>query len=350
MCTGSITGRGGTAADSRGCEEALFGPLRGHGIASRIKVRALLSAWFCRISRCVCWFLFIAFSSILLIRKGRSALEAETQEFIKHLLRFGAVFFFIGAATLDIYYLFRFSHRDSRPDFPGVDDLRNRPITLPAVILTLFTALLFTVPNQIVRSGTENLPTLPGMTYGALIYMCAALLLVVFTTAHARTPVSAMFHSSKTTLPVALKKGVLYGIAAIPPTMIITVITNELIMRAGYQTESQPVIQWLTNPDTSPAARITIFVSAVVVAPLAEELIFRGVLFPAVLKRKSWFFAAMLTGCIFSLIHFHPPSFLSIFMLSLFFCAGYSTTGSLLTPIVMHMVFNASATFFTLLI
>ncbi len=277
-------------------------------------------------------------------------MEAETQEFIKYILRFGAVFFFVGALTLDIVLLFRFSHRDARADFPGIADLKNRNITLPAVVLTLLAALLFTLPNQMSSSLPEKLPTLSGMISGAVIYLLAALLLVVFTALHARTPVCALFHSTQTSLAAAVKKGIVYGVAAIPPTMMITVGTNELIARAGYMPQSQPVIQWLTDPQTPFAARVTIFVSAVIIAPLAEELIFRGILFPAVLRRKSWMFAAMLTGCIFSLIHFHPPSFLSIFVLSLFFSGGYSMTGSLVTPIVMHMVFNATATFFTLLV
>jgi membrane protease YdiL (CAAX protease family) len=277
-------------------------------------------------------------------------LNAETLELTKYILRFGAVFFFVGALTLDLWFLFRFSHRDARAVFPGIEDLKGRNITLPAVALTLLAALLFTLPNQMARTLPEKLPTLSGMISGAVIYLLAALLLVVFTTLHARAPVSSLFHTSKTSLSAAAAKGVVYGIAAIPPTILITIATNELITRAGYMPQSQPVIQWLTDPQTPFSARVTIFVSAVIIAPLAEELIFRGILFPAVLRRKSWLFAAMLTGCIFSLIHFHPPSFLSIFVLSLFFCAGYSATGSLITPIVMHMVFNATATFFTLLV
>ena len=263
---------------------------------------------------------------------------------------FGAVVFIIGAATLDLFFLFRYSHRDSHPEFPGIAQLKTRNLTLRVVFVTLITALMFTVPGQVGHSSIEHTPALSGMILGSFVYALAALLLVLFAMFNGKTSFAGLFLSPRTSLRTAVWKGVLYGIAAIPPTMLITAVTNNLIVRAGYTSESQPVIKWMTSPDTSMAARIAIFMSAVVVAPLAEEIIFRGILFPAVLKNKSWVFSAMVTGCIFSLIHFHPPSFLSIFVLSLFFCGGYSVTGSLITPIVMHMVFNGTATFFTFLV
>lgn len=261
-----------------------------------------------------------------------------------------AVIFIIGAVTLDLFYLFKFAGRDSRVNFAGIAFLKKRRITLPVAALTLFTALLFTVPHQVSSSSPGRTPELSGMILGSLTYALAALLLLFFAVAHGKTGFAALFHAPNTSMRTSAWKGLVFGIAAIPPTMLITIITNQLITQAGYESASQPVIEWLTSPDTHLSARIAIVVSAVIVAPLAEELIFRGILFPAVLKNNSWLFSSLLTGCIFSLIHFHPPSFLSIFVLSLFFTAGYAATGSLITPIVMHMVFNATATFFTLLV
>jgi len=123
---------------------------------------------------------------------------------------------------------------------------------------------------------------------------------------------------------------------------------STVIGELGFVAESQPVIDWLTRPETPVATRIVIIFCAVIVAPVIEEVIFRGILFPAVLRNNSFVLSALLVGCIFSLIHFHAPSFLSILMLNMFFCAGYSLTGSLITPIVMHMIFNGTATFIAL--
>lgn len=273
----------------------------------------------------------------------------ETLEIYRCALWFGVLIFLVGAVTLDLYFLFRFSGRKRQRTLPGISYLKKHKITLPVVALTLLTALFFTVPNQINGSATGDLPLLSNIILGSLVYLLAALLLLFFAAYQEKTGVAAFFHAPGGSIRAAALKGLVYGIAAIPPTMFTAVLSNNLIARAGFEIESQPVIEWLTAPDTATGTRFAIFISAVIFAPLAEELIFRGILFPAVLRNNSWIFSAMLTGCIFSLIHFHPPSFLSIFTLSFCFCAGYSVTGSLITPIVMHMVFNGIATLFTLL-
>jgi membrane protease YdiL (CAAX protease family) len=39
-------------------------------------------------------------------------------------------------------------------------------------------------------------------------------------------------------------------------------------------------------------------------------------------------------------MHLHAPSLLSLLVLSVGFSAGYAATGSILTPVVMHALFN----------
>jgi membrane protease YdiL (CAAX protease family) len=67
---------------------------------------------------------------------------------------------------------------------------------------------------------------------------------------------------------------------------------------------------------------------------------FRGLLLPLVLKGRTFLFSALLTSLYFSLMHLHAPSLLPLLLLSVGFSAGYAATGSILTPIAMHMVFN----------
>jgi membrane protease YdiL (CAAX protease family) len=81
---------------------------------------------------------------------------------------------------------------------------------------------------------------------------------------------------------------------------------------------------------------------AVGVAPVVEELLFRGLLLPIVLQGRSFLFGALLTSLYFALIHLHAPSLLPLLLLSVGFSAGYAATGSILTPIAMHVVFNVT--------
>ncbi len=91
---------------------------------------------------------------------------------------------------------------------------------------------------------------------------------------------------------------------------------------------------------------IGIVVSAVLVGPLIEELVFRGVLQTSLLRLMNgqrWL-AILISALIFSAIHAWvvPMQALApLFVLGLAFGYVYERTGSVLTPIIAHAVFNA---------
>lgn len=276
-------------------------------------------------------------------------LEAENIDLMLLGLRFLVLVFFGGAVTLDLFFLFKFANTERCDCLPFVKALQRRGFAFSVAALALATTLIFTVPVQLMGSGETQLPAPEGLISGSLLYALAVALVVLFAALVSRSTLKRLFISEGSSFKVSLLKGVVYGIATIPPIILITAIMGTVIGELGLTTEGQPVIEWLTNSETSIMARIAIIFSAVVVAPVIEEVVFRGILFPTILKGRSFFFSALLVGCIFSLIHFHAPSFLSILVLNIFFCAGYASTGSIVTPIVMHMVFNGSATCFALL-
>lgn len=80
---------------------------------------------------------------------------------------------------------------------------------------------------------------------------------------------------------------------------------------------------------------------AIFVAPLLEELLFRGILFPFLAKRAGTLNAALCTSIVFTMLHFHLPSAATLYLLSLVLCFAYWRTGSLWTSIGIHMIFNA---------
>jgi hypothetical protein len=78
-----------------------------------------------------------------------------------------------------------------------------------------------------------------------------------------------------------------------------------------------------------------------VVAPVVEELLFRGVLLPAVNRLVGARPAIVIVSLLFALVHGHWPSMVPLFMLSTALCLAYIYRGSLMTSIVMHASFNA---------
>ena len=89
---------------------------------------------------------------------------------------------------------------------------------------------------------------------------------------------------------------------------------------------------------------ITMVIVAVVVAPLAEEVGYRGLLYPA-LRRLSGPTVALVTSSVaFGLAHVSPPTVwapLAIF--GAFLAYLVESTGSIVPCVVAHMAFNAIA-------
>jgi membrane protease YdiL (CAAX protease family) len=81
--------------------------------------------------------------------------------------------------------------------------------------------------------------------------------------------------------------------------------------------------------------------TAIFVAPIYEELMFRGIIFPYLVKRSGLISATVLVSLLFALLHFHTPSALPLFLLSTALCMAYWRTGSLWVSIGMHTLFNA---------
>ena len=80
---------------------------------------------------------------------------------------------------------------------------------------------------------------------------------------------------------------------------------------------------------------------ACVIGPVAEELFFRGVLYPAIRKRTSRLAATLLSGAAFSLVHTNVVGFLPIMALGCLLAHLYESTGSLASPLAVHIVHNS---------
>jgi membrane protease YdiL (CAAX protease family) len=81
-------------------------------------------------------------------------------------------------------------------------------------------------------------------------------------------------------------------------------------------------------------------VAAVVLAPLAEELLFRSVLYLPLRARLGPLAAAAVVGLLFSGFHAYLPGIAHLFILSLVFTALFERTGSLWVPIAAHALYN----------
>jgi uncharacterized protein len=76
-----------------------------------------------------------------------------------------------------------------------------------------------------------------------------------------------------------------------------------------------------------------------ILAPVVEELVFRGLLYRAWEEKWGWPIAMLLSSIVFAAYH---PGFWYAFVSGLLYTALYRRTGSLLAPILAHGIYNAS--------
>lgn len=93
-----------------------------------------------------------------------------------------------------------------------------------------------------------------------------------------------------------------------------------------------------------PVPLTVLLVSALIIAPINEELIFRAGLFRYLRTRLPRWAALLLPAGIFGLMHANVASFLPLMALGVVFSLAYERTGRISTTIVAHALFNLSTT------
>lgn len=76
-------------------------------------------------------------------------------------------------------------------------------------------------------------------------------------------------------------------------------------------------------------------------APVMEEIFFRGFLFGGLWGRWGFMWAAGASGLIFALFHINPVIYVPIAGIGFLFAWSYAYTGSLLTSIAAHLAYNS---------
>ena len=89
------------------------------------------------------------------------------------------------------------------------------------------------------------------------------------------------------------------------------------------------------------AGRITLGAAAILLAPVAEEILFRGILYPAIKQAGFPRLALWGTALLFAAVHMNLVTFVPLAVLALILTALYERTDNLLAPITAHALFNA---------
>ena len=106
------------------------------------------------------------------------------------------------------------------------------------------------------------------------------------------------------------------------------------------------LVAMLKALDSSTLGIILKFTAVALMAPLIEELLFRGYLQTALMDKMNPHIAIWLAALIFALVHLQPLAIPGLMVLGAAFGYLYYRTGSLKTCILLHVVNNGAALVF----
>lgn len=146
------------------------------------------------------------------------------------------------------------------------------------------------------------------------------------------------------------RQGIWYGaltvLAALPIILGVSWFSSQLF---NTDQGASPLISELVSTD-SVLLKLMIALTAVVVAPLVEETLFRGILFRAMNARLPFWTAAIASGFIFATAHDLPAALLPITLLGVLFAFLTRRSQSLLASAGAHAVYNGVITVIMLLL
>lgn len=225
----------------------------------------------------------------------------------------------------------------------------------PDAVLRFLLALFTSIFSGVLLVGWLNSPSSPfafdpkflTVVVSTLTFHGMALLLTGFFLREHEMDWVTGFGFRSPRLGRSLLLSVTVGFLALPIALALARLSAKLMARFQFDPVVQETVQTLQNADST-QLKILLGVLAVIVAPCAEELVFRGILYPSIKQLGFPRLALWGTSLLFAAIHNNAMIFLSLTFLAVLLTLLYETTNNLLAPIVTHSLFNL-ANFFWLI-
>ena len=137
----------------------------------------------------------------------------------------------------------------------------------------------------------------------------------------------------------------------ITAAIILTMFCGKLIWGREYQMQQHQQLKMIMEYSQL-LPRISIVVVAVIIAPLLEEMLFRGFFQTMMrsffeIRNRAWLSIFISSG-LFTIVHANTEHWPTLFILGICLGYAYEKSGSLFRPIFIHSFFNATSIIITL--
>lgn len=127
------------------------------------------------------------------------------------------------------------------------------------------------------------------------------------------------------------------GCGLLIASYIVILVHNLLLMALGIETQGDEIAKLFASLE-SPA---WFFFVGAILAPLVEEIFFRGFLFQGFRERYGWVSAMLLSSGIFAVAHLDPVSLIPTFILGALLAYLYHRSNSVWPGVILHVLVNS---------
>lgn len=131
------------------------------------------------------------------------------------------------------------------------------------------------------------------------------------------------------------------AVATLIGAMVLGAISSAVMLQFGMKPEPQQTVQMLQSTE-SIWRRSFYGLVAILVAPAAEEILFRGLVYASIKKMGFPKLALWGTSLVFAATHANAMALVPLTFVALMFTLLYEKTDNLLAPILAHSIFNAA--------
>ncbi len=197
-------------------------------------------------------------------------------------------------------------------------------ITLKTLYISLITLFLVELARALLFSG-KQMPLMPVLGISRLIEICCYVFIVIFW----GEGLSSIGLAGYQLLP-GIKKGLIWSFCFGAIVLLVACLL--------YISGINPLIYIRSKMPTQKWDLILFFLVGGFIAPVVEEILFRGILF-GFFRRWGFIIALLFSSLVFAFAHYPGVSIIQITG-GIIFGISYEIEGKLMVPIIIHILAN----------
>ena len=131
-------------------------------------------------------------------------------------------------------------------------------------------------------------------------------------------------------------KSIIQKVIIIWPVLMLVSLVSKTIFN---EFSVQEIVNNIKTSNNS-TELIIAFIMIVIIAPIIEEILFRGLIYRVIKRLLGPFFSAFISSLLFSFVHLNLLSFPYLFILGVILCVFYENENTIITPILVHSILN----------